>query len=118
MERTLLLSGGGGEIRVIRLPEEAPSAAPPAQAVPTRDGVSIDDIDSGGIPALIDKVERQLIIDALEREGGVQARAARRLGVRGGCARATSSFCAYSSGVEHNADAKGHSPARKNAKLA
>lgn len=80
MERTLLLSGGG-EIRAIRLPEETPVATAVPTAAPTHQGLSLDDIDAGGIPSLLDRLERQLIIDALESEGGVQARAARRLGI-------------------------------------
>lgn len=81
MERTLLLSGGG-DIRAIRLPDEdAAPAMPPAAPEQSGGRPSISDIDAGGIPALLDRVERQLIIDALEQEGGVQARAARLLGI-------------------------------------
>ena len=78
MERTLLLSGGGGEIRSIRLPDEREVAAAPDSGAP-RD--PLDELDAGGLPSLLDRWERHLIVAALEAEGGVQARAARRLGI-------------------------------------
>jgi DNA-binding NtrC family response regulator len=78
MERSLLLSGGGGEIRSFRLPDEREAAAP-AQDAASDD--PLDQLDAGGLPALLDRWERGLIVAALEAEGGVQARAARRLGI-------------------------------------
>ncbi len=87
MERTLILSGGG-EIRAIRLPDDAYATVdPPDDSSGTSgreaaDGsTDLDQIDAGGLPALLDRWERALIVAALETEGGVQARAARRLGI-------------------------------------
>ena len=84
MERTLLLSGGGGEIRSIRLPEEAeivPAEDSTGESGPPVDDSRLDELDAGGLPALLDRWERALIVEAMEAEGGVQARAARRLGI-------------------------------------
>lgn len=89
MERTLLLSGGGGEIRAIRLPEDAyvapdaadDSAGSEGAGGPGSGAPGLEEIDAGGLPSLLDRWERALIVSALESEGGVQARAARRLGI-------------------------------------
>jgi DNA-binding NtrC family response regulator len=75
MERLVLLSGGG-EITSVRLPE-APAPATPAAAGPAGLGV----IGAGGLPAAVETFERNLIAEALRDAGGVQARAARRLGI-------------------------------------
>jgi len=84
MERTLLLSGGG-EIRAIRLPDDAPPQEPDAASsgasLPGTGAPTLADIDAAGLPGLLDRLERQLIVAALEVEAGVQARAARRLGI-------------------------------------
>jgi DNA-binding NtrC family response regulator len=76
MERTLLLAGGG-EIRAIHLPEEGEVAA---EANGTASD-PLEELDAGGLTALLDRWERSLIVAALEAESGVQARAARRLGL-------------------------------------
>lgn len=74
MERTVLLAGGG-EIATVRLPEAEAIERPPG----TR--VSLQDIGPGGLPSALDVIERQLIVEALQDAGGVQAQAARALGI-------------------------------------
>jgi len=74
MERTVLLAAGG-EITTAQLPEVEPPPRPAGASV------SIDDIGPGGLPSALDQVERQLIIEALTEAGGVQAQAARKLGI-------------------------------------
>ena len=74
MERTVLLAAGG-EITTAQLPEVEPPARPAGTSV------SIEDIGPGGLPSALDQVERQLIIEALTEAGGVQAQAARKLGI-------------------------------------
>ena len=87
MERSLLLSGGGGEIRSFHMPEEAYGEDDVAgelgseKRTPGESAPRLDDIDAGGLPARLDHWERTLIVAALEAEAGVQARAARRLGI-------------------------------------
>jgi DNA-binding NtrC family response regulator len=78
MERTRLLSGGGGQIRAIHLPDEPASGDRSNGSAPSD---PLDEIDAGGLPGLLDRWEREIIVAALEAEGGVQARAARRLGI-------------------------------------
>jgi transcriptional regulator with GAF, ATPase, and Fis domain len=73
IERMVLLSGGG-EIASVRLPEAA-EVPPPAG------GPGLAVIGAGGLPAALEEYERALIADALREAGGVQARAARRLGI-------------------------------------
>ena len=84
MERTLLLSGGGGEIRAFAVPDDpapAPNDDSSGDQMATPGGDGLDELDAGGLPALLDNWERRLIVAALEAEGGVQARAARRMGI-------------------------------------
>jgi len=72
MERTVLLSPGG-EISSVRLPDAVPVAPGDADPLAT--------IGPGGLPDAVDQFERQVINAALREAGGVQARAARRLGI-------------------------------------
>ena len=84
MERTLLLSGGGGEIRSFHMPEEAYGeydVTGDDRPTPGENAPRLNAIDAGGLPAMLDHWERALIVEALEAEAGVQARAARRLGI-------------------------------------
>jgi DNA-binding NtrC family response regulator len=74
MERTVLLAGGG-EIATVRLPEAEAMERPPGTQV------SLRDIGPGGLPSALDSIERQLIVEALQDAGGVQAQAARALGI-------------------------------------
>jgi DNA-binding NtrC family response regulator len=74
MERTVLLAGGG-EITTVRLPEAEAIERPPGTSV------SLQDIGPGGLPSALDVIERQLIVEALQDAGGVQAQAARALGI-------------------------------------
>ncbi len=74
MERTVLLAAGG-EIATVRLPDAEPVTRPGGA------GITVDDIGPGGLPTALDQVERQLIIEALQEAGGVQAQAARKLGI-------------------------------------
>ncbi len=71
MERLVLISGGR-DVQHVRLPDaqEAPAATPP-----------LPSIGPEGLPGALDDVERQLISEALRAAGGVQARAARSLGI-------------------------------------
>ncbi len=76
IERGVLLSTGP-EITLVPLPEEEPVARPieegpelPSELPPGR---TLQDV--------LEEVERKLIVDALRQEKGVQARAARRLGI-------------------------------------
>ncbi len=74
MERSVLLAAGG-EITTAHLPESEPLTRPSGT------GISVDDIGAGGLPTALDSIERQLIIEALTEAGGVQAQAARKLGI-------------------------------------
>ena len=80
MERAVLLSGGP-EITRVRL-GDAPSAGP--VATPSAGGGLAEAarvVGDAPLPEALDLFERQLIVDALNEAGGVQARAARRLGI-------------------------------------
>ena len=72
MERTVLMSDGG-EITAVRLPEVEP--------VSPSTGGGLADVGPGGLPVALDGYERHVITEALREAGGVQARAARRLGI-------------------------------------
>jgi len=72
MERAILLNHAP-ELSSLKLPE-APSPPPAAPSAAPR-------LDPGGLPATLETYERVLITAALEEAGGVQARAARLLGV-------------------------------------
>ncbi len=74
MERTVLLAAGG-EIATVRLPDAEPIERPGGA------GLTVNDIGPGGLPTALDQVERQLIVEALQESGGVQAHAARKLGI-------------------------------------
>ena len=74
MERTVLLAAGG-EVATVHLPDSELVERPGGV------GVTIADIGPGGLPSALDQVERRLIIDALQESGGVQAHAARTLGI-------------------------------------
>ncbi|MDP2317281.1 MAG: sigma-54 dependent transcriptional regulator [Pseudomonadota bacterium] len=76
MERLVLLSNGG-EINSVRLPE-SPLAAPSSAG---GGGASLASVGPGGLPVALEDYERALIAEALREAGGVQARAARRLGI-------------------------------------
>jgi DNA-binding NtrC family response regulator len=78
-ERLVLLSNGG-EVSSVRLPE-APGALPGqgTATAPAPSGLAA--IGPGGLPAALEDYERNLIAEALREAGGVQARAARRLGI-------------------------------------
>jgi DNA-binding NtrC family response regulator len=86
IERALILCGGP-ELGLLHLPDEvrAPTpAAPPAPAPPEAapPGPSAAPAPAGAsLPDQLDAEERRLIIDALRAAGGVQAEAARQLGV-------------------------------------
>jgi two-component system NtrC family response regulator len=75
MERLVLLSNGG-EINSVRLPE-SPSL-PFHGAGPT---AGLSAVGPGGLGVALEDYERTLIAEALREAGGVQARAARRLGI-------------------------------------
>ncbi len=76
MERLVLLSGGG-EVTSVRLPETVPGPlAPGSGATP-----GLASLRVGGLPSALEDYERTLIAQALREAGGVQARAARRLGI-------------------------------------
>ena len=80
IERTVLLNTQP-EINHIRMPE---GASAPAGVVPPAIPVCDDPLarlGAGGLPAELEDQERRLIRAALEEAGGVQAQAARRLGV-------------------------------------
>ncbi len=80
IERTVLLNTQP-EITQIRMPDGAPAPggiAPPALPV---DDDPLACLGGGGLPAALEDQERRLIRAALEEAGGVQAQAARRLGV-------------------------------------
>ncbi len=72
MERAVLLNHAS-ELSSLKLPE-APSPPPSAPSAAPR-------LDPGGLPITLENYERALITAALEEAGGVQARAARLLGV-------------------------------------
>jgi DNA-binding NtrC family response regulator len=72
VERTVLLSPGG-EITAVRLPE--------APQMPASEGSVLAGVGPAGLPGALDEYERRLIAEALKEAGGVQARAARRLGI-------------------------------------
>jgi DNA-binding NtrC family response regulator len=72
MERTVLLSGGG-EVTQLRMPD--------AEAPPRSEGEGLADVGEGGLPHALERYERAIIIAALTEAGGVQAQAARRLGI-------------------------------------
>jgi DNA-binding NtrC family response regulator len=74
MERLVLLSNGG-EISSVRLPE-SPMAQAGGSALP-----GLAAVGPGGLPVALEDFERTLIAEALREAGGVQARAARRLGI-------------------------------------
>ncbi len=71
LERAVILCPGT-EITEVRLP-----------ALPVEEGEEAEGgLDAGGaLPDAVDRYERRLIVDALRQEAGVQARAARRLGI-------------------------------------
>jgi DNA-binding NtrC family response regulator len=81
VERTVLL-GGGGEVTSVALPdapaETTPSAGGPGGAAPLP---SLAEIAALGLPDALDDLERRILVAALREAGGVQARAARRLGI-------------------------------------
>ncbi len=73
MERAVIL-GNTPEIAAVQMPDggiELPEDARPR----------LDDVGPGGLPDALDSYERALITEALQEAGGVQARAARRLGI-------------------------------------
>ena len=72
MERTVLLSPGG-EVTNLRLPD--------VDVVPKAREDVLAAVGPGGLPTALDQYERQLITEALREAGGVQAQAARRLGI-------------------------------------
>ena len=74
MERTVLLAAGG-DVAIVHLPDSDIVERPGGV------GIRIADIGAGGLPFALDQVERRLIIDALQESGGVQAHAARSLGI-------------------------------------
>ncbi len=80
MERLVLLSNGG-EVSSVRLPEAQPMLPPGAATSVGTTAPGLDDIGAGGLPAALEEYERGLIAEALREAGGVQARAARRLGI-------------------------------------
>jgi DNA-binding NtrC family response regulator len=79
IERLVLLSNGG-EISSVRLPDaqDVPHGGP-SGAAPIAHGLA--SVGPGGLPAALEEYERSLIAEALREAGGVQARAARRLGI-------------------------------------
>jgi two-component system response regulator HydG len=74
----LVLFGNGGEILHVALPENLPSPAEPATATGLP---SLSEIAAAGLPDVLDMLERRILIAALQEAGGVQARAAKRLGI-------------------------------------
>ncbi|MFZ5475978.1 MAG: sigma-54-dependent transcriptional regulator [Myxococcota bacterium] len=72
VERTVLMSPGG-EIASVRLPE--------APQMPVSEGSVLAQVGPAGLPGALDEFERRVISEALREAGGVQARAARRLGI-------------------------------------
>ena len=76
MERAVILSPGG-EIRSVKLTEHPGVAPPPAVVAPP---VTLP-FAGLPLPEALDQFERQLIVDALNEAGGVQAKAARNLGL-------------------------------------
>ncbi len=72
MERTALLSGGG-EVTALRMPD--------ADVVSEEEATTVVEVGPGGLPEALDRYERRVIIAALEEAAGVQAQAARKLGV-------------------------------------
>jgi DNA-binding NtrC family response regulator len=95
VERIVLL-GGGGEITSVTLaaadgaacagPRHAPDA-PTAEPPPTSEPggaaplPSLSEIAALGLPDALDTIERRILVEALREAGGVQARAAKRLGI-------------------------------------
>ncbi len=76
VERTVLL-GGGGDIQTVAF--DRPAEAPPV--VVGRSEADLEAVARLGLPGELDRYERQVIVEALREAGGVQARAAKRLGI-------------------------------------
>jgi transcriptional regulator with GAF, ATPase, and Fis domain len=79
MERAVLLSQGP-EITRVRLGDD-PLAGPVPTGAPATTADPMQAFRDQALPEALDLFERQLIVDALTEAGGVQARAARRLGI-------------------------------------
>ncbi len=79
MERLVLLSNGG-EVNAVRLPEPPEDATVRGTTLQPMNG-GLSAIGAGGLPAAIEEYERGMIAEALREAGGVQAKAARRLGI-------------------------------------
>jgi transcriptional regulator with GAF, ATPase, and Fis domain len=81
LERAVIM-GNGGTILKVRLPEPTLGAAPDTPNAPTPNLASLG--EPGQPVDIVDallQTEHRLIIEALRAEQGVQARAARRLGI-------------------------------------
>jgi DNA-binding NtrC family response regulator len=86
VERAAVLTGAAAQIRLQDLPEEVREAAAAGAVTTTKtaSGQRPTDIPDGGIDfdAVVSKVERDLLIQSLEKVGGNKMRAAQLLGMK------------------------------------
>jgi DNA-binding NtrC family response regulator len=84
LERLVTLATAPGEITLEHLPPELrPGGMPGPGTGEVRADVSKVDLPAGGasLPGLVDELERSMIVQALDRTGGVKSSAARLLGL-------------------------------------